>query len=138
MDYISAYAEDFLRMAGIRCRMDLPTALPEIHVEAELRYNLFLALKEALNNIVKHAHATEVWLRLKMDKESFSVIVEDNGKGLNTVADAAKAGGVRISAGSGLSNLAGRLRSIGGHCAVENNSGPGTRVTLTVKTETTT
>ena len=43
MDYISAYAEDFLRMAGIRCRMDLPVALPLIRVDAELRYNLFLA-----------------------------------------------------------------------------------------------
>ena len=71
MDYISAYAEDFLRVAGVRCRMNLPLALPAMRVDAELRYNLFLALKEALNNVVKHAKATEVWLRLKIETDSF-------------------------------------------------------------------
>ena len=71
MDYISAFAEDFLRTAGIRCRMDLPVALPAARVDAELRYNLFLALKEALNNVVKHAKATEVWLRLRIEPGSF-------------------------------------------------------------------
>ncbi len=84
MDYISAYAEDFLRTAGIRCRMDLPVALPEARVDAELRYNLFLALKEALNNVVKHAKATEVWLRLRVGDKSFTLVVEDNGRGLVT------------------------------------------------------
>ena len=79
MDYISAYAEDYLRTAGIRCRMDLPVTLPAARVEAELRYNLFLALKETLNNVVKHAHATEVWLRLRIGSKTFTLIVEDNG-----------------------------------------------------------
>ena len=46
MDYISAYAEDYLRVAEVRCRMDLPVELPATHVNAEMRYNLFLALKE--------------------------------------------------------------------------------------------
>ena len=82
MDYISAFAEDFLRTAGIRCRMDLPLALPAMRVDAELRYNLFLALKEALNNVVKHAKATEVWLRLRIEPRAFTLIVEDNGQGM--------------------------------------------------------
>src|SRR6185437_8380078 len=71
MDYISAYAEDYLRVADLRCRMDLPVELPDTHVNAELRYNLFLAIKEALNNVVKHAHATEVHLRLQLEPNSF-------------------------------------------------------------------
>ena len=91
MDYISAYAEDFLRVAGIRCRMDLPLALPAMRVDAELRYNLFLALKEALNNVVKHAQATEVWLRLKIEADSFTLTVEDNGRGLSGPPGAAAA-----------------------------------------------
>src|SRR4029077_7379698 len=73
MDYASAYTEEFLRIAGIRCRMDLPTSLPAMHVDAELRYNLFLALKEALNNIVKHARASEVWLRLRLEGDGFKL-----------------------------------------------------------------
>jgi signal transduction histidine kinase/ligand-binding sensor domain-containing protein len=130
MDYISAYAEDFLRVAGIRCRMDLPMALPELPVAAELRYNLFLALKETLNNIVKHAKATEVWLRLRLAPDSFTLEIEDNGQGL----DAANHTGdtERLSSGSGLENLKKRLAAIGGRCQFHSMAEHGTRVELTV------
>jgi len=159
MDYISAYAEDFLRVAGIRCRMDLPMALPVLPVDAELRYHLFLALKEALNNVVKHARATEVWLRLKLDENSFTLVVEDNGSGLpgekvdsselivdrkhgHSVADNQLAtinyqqSSDRLASGSGLTNLKKRLDAIGGLCAVQSEPGQGTRVTMTVRMKT--
>jgi signal transduction histidine kinase/ligand-binding sensor domain-containing protein len=133
MDYISAFAEDFLRVAGIRCRMDLPTVLPAMRVDAELRYNLFLALKETLNNVVKHARASEVWLRLQLDQESFTLVVEDNGQGLAAaVEDTTSMGADRISSGSGLSNLHKRLAAIGGTCVVRSSPGQGTRVEMTL------
>jgi len=133
MDYISAYAEDFLRVAGIRCRMDLPNALPEIPVDAELRYNLFLALKEVLNNVVKHSRATEVWLRLRLEPKSFTLVVEDNGCGLPAAGGNGMAvAGERISSGSGLGNLEQRLASIGGRCVIASKPGEGTRVELSV------
>jgi signal transduction histidine kinase len=134
MDYVSAFAEDFLRLAGIRCRMDLPNVLPAIGVDAEMRYNLFLALKEALNNIVKHAHATEVWLRLRLEPKAFTLVVEDNGQGLatNGKGDTTVIGADRISSGSGLLNLEKRLSAIGGRCVVESTPGNGTRVEMTV------
>jgi signal transduction histidine kinase/streptogramin lyase len=135
MDYISAYAEDFLRVAGIRCRMDLPVALPAMRVDAELRYNLFLALKESLNNIVKHAQATEVWLRLKIEHNSFALTIEDNGRGLSA-AGAGPASSDRLAGGSGLENLKKRLVAVGGDCLVRSEPGQGTRVTLTVHTPT--
>jgi ligand-binding sensor domain-containing protein/signal transduction histidine kinase len=133
MDYISAYAEDFLRIAGIRCRMDLPMSLPTLNVDAELRYNLFLTLKEALNNVVKHARATEVWLRLRVQKKSFTFVIEDNGRGL---ADANKNREPefytdRISSGSGLVNMKKRMSTIGGHCEIH-TAQSGTSVELTV------
>ncbi len=82
MDYASAFTEEFLRTAGLRCRMELPSELPSWPMDAELRYNLFLSLKEALNNVVKHAHATEVRLELRLDSDSFTLIVQDNGHGM--------------------------------------------------------
>ena len=132
MDYISAYAEDFLRVAGIRCRMDLPNELPEMRVQAEVRYNLFLALKETLNNIVKHAQATEVWLRLQLEPDAFSLIIEDNGRGLpSTRTDgAAPAPGERLTSGSGLANLEKRLAAVGGRCVITSRAGQGTRVEM--------
>ncbi len=157
MDYVSAYAEDFLRVAGIRCRMDLPLSLPALRVDAELRYNLFLALKEALNNVVKHAKATEVWLRLRIEPHSFTLFVEDNGCGLPAESDecrvtsgaeqrqatrrasraardsSAADGETRLASGSGLANLKKRLATVGGDCTLESSPGKGTRVTMTVR-----
>jgi signal transduction histidine kinase/ligand-binding sensor domain-containing protein len=131
MDYISAFTEDFLRTAGIRCRMDMPAALPALHLPAELRYNLFLALKEALNNIVKHARATEVRLGLRLENDGFTLVVEDNGQGMPLTP--ATENGDRLVAGHGLPNLEKRLAAIGGRCIVHSVTGQGTRVELAVQ-----
>jgi signal transduction histidine kinase len=130
MDYISAYTEDFLRTAGIRCRMDMPTELPPLHMPAELRYNLFLALKEALNNVVKHSRATEVRLGLRLENKGFTVVIEDNGQGLKTVRD--NGNGERLVAGHGLPNLEKRLAAVGGRCMVQSAPNQGTRIELVV------
>jgi len=132
MDYISAYAEDFLHTAGIPCRMDLPVPLPVARVEAELRYNLFLALKETLNNVVKHAQATEVWLRLRIEAKTFTLIVEDNGRGIPVAGGAAGSRADRITTGSGLANLERRLAAVAGRCEIHSRPGHGTRVEMTV------
>ena len=139
MDYISAYAEDFLRVAGIRCRMDLPNELPPVRIESEVRYNLFLAVKETLNNIVKHAQASEVWLRVRLEPKSFTLVLEDNGCGLPAAraGDTTTLGGERITSGSGLGNLEARLASVGGRCAVTSRAGAGTQVELTLFMNTT-
>jgi signal transduction histidine kinase len=130
MDYVSAYAEDYLRVADVRCRMDLPVTMPLTRVDAEVRYNLFLALKEALNNIVKHAKATEVWLRLRLAPGSLTLEIEDNGQGLQAAGNTG--GETRISSGSGLVNLEKRLAAVGGTCKIHSVAGQGTRVEMTV------
>lgn len=133
MDYISAYAEDFLRTADIRCRIDLPPTLPAMQVDAELRYNLFLALKESLNNVVKHSGALEVWLRLQLHAKSFTLIVEDNGRGFKGVnGETSSASAERLYSGSGLLNLKKRLESVGGQCVIHSSAGEGTRVEMEV------
>jgi signal transduction histidine kinase len=134
LDYISAYAEDYLRTAGIPCRMDLPPELPAAGVDAETRYHLFLALKEALNNVVKHAHASEVRLRLRLEPRSLTLIVEDNGQGFPT--SSGNGNGDRLASGHGLPNLEKRLAEVGGRCTVHSAPGRGTRIELTVALQT--
>ena len=131
MDYISAFTEDFLRTAGIRCRMDMPAVLPSLQLPAELRYNLFLALKEALNNVVKHARATEVRLGLRLENNGFTLVLQDNGQGM--LSRAPNGNGDRIMAGHGLPNLQTRLATIGGRCFVNSVPGQGTRVEFAVQ-----
>jgi ligand-binding sensor domain-containing protein/signal transduction histidine kinase len=132
MDYVSAYAEDYLHTAGIRCRMDLPVTLPAARVEAELRHNLFLALKEALNNVVKHARASEVWLRLRVEAKTFTLMVEDNGQGIDAAGGDGEVHADRLTAGSGLANMEHRLAAVAGRCEVHSQPGHGTRVEMTV------
>ena len=133
MDYISAYAEDFLRAAGVRCRMDFPASVPNTQIDAELRYNLFLALKEALNNIVKHAQASEVLLRLQLDAKSFTLTIEDNGHGFDTGnGEKSHVSADRLNSGMGLLHLKERLEAIGGKCVMQSAKGKGTRVEMAV------
>ena len=99
--YVSKFAHDYLTAAAIRCRLDLPAQLPAVNLPAEVRHNLFLAVREALNNVVKHAHATEVRVCLRLSDRSFKLAIEDDGRGLGGDAtEAARRG--RVSSGHGL------------------------------------
>ena len=135
VSYVCKFAQDFLRVAGIRCRLDVPAQLPAQPLAAEIRHNLFLAVKEALNNVVKHAQASEVWLRLGFQGRTLVLTIEDNGLGFGPGGGASPAAGGRICAGHGLGNLDKRLSAIGGRCAVRSEPGRGTCVELTVVLE---
>jgi signal transduction histidine kinase len=122
VDYTGQFAVDYLRVAGIRCRLDLPDQTPPREVSTDVRHNLFLVVKEALHNIVKHAHASEVWLRVAATQSHVQIIVEDNGIGFNLRPPAVEA--------DGLSNMQQRIADIGGECKIESLAGAGTRVTV--------
>ena len=134
--YVSKFAQEYLSVAGIRCRLDVPAELPAHNLPAEVRHNLFLAIKEALNNVVKHARATEVWLRVVVRPLSFCVVIEDNGCGLISSNNGNLNGGGqphRISTGHGLVNMERRLTTIGGKCVFASEPGKGTRAELNVE-----
>jgi signal transduction histidine kinase len=129
--YLGKFAQDFLESAGIRCRLDLPMRLPNWRLDAELRHNVFLAFKECLNNVARHAMATEVRVSLSTTTDSFTLLVEDNGRGL-IVEEARSAGTVRPAARNGLANMRQRLSQIGGQCEIASARGKGTRVEFRV------
>jgi signal transduction histidine kinase len=133
MTYVTKYAQDYLNVAGIRCRLDLPARLPPHALTAETRHNLYFAVKETLNNVVKHARASEVWLRLSLRSDGFDLVIEDDGRGLNGDNKSQTASHGRLHSGNGLGNLNERLNSGGGRCLVSSNPGKGTRVEFSVK-----
>ena len=108
--------------------------LPALPVTAEVRHNVFLAFKEALNNVVKHAGATEVRIFLHSTPEGFVIHIEDNGEGF-TVAHQSVSPRMdpnRLSGGNGLPNLRARLDRIHGRCEISSLPGSGTKVTFTI------
>ena len=155
VSYISQFAQEYLAVAGIVCRLDVPAHLPPLPLSADVRHNLFLAVKEALNNIVKHAQAREVRIRLVQEDGRLTLVIEDDGRGFDAATaivattpatgtergaeapDSAEAMRGRSSPGStmpgqGLENLANRLSSVGGRCSISSEPGRGTRVELNV------
>jgi len=123
-DYLVYYTEDFLRSTGVAYSLDVPLKLPGIPVVAEVRHNLFMAVKEALNNAVKHASASQIRFGLEYAANLLTVQIHDNGRGF--VPDKTK------TTGNGLENMAKRLAAIGGVLSLESAPGQGTIVKLQV------
>ena len=136
-NYLSRFAYEYLSVAEIRCRLDVPLELPAIPIAAEIRHNLFLAFKEALHNIVKHAAANEVRVALKQESSKLLLLVADNGRGFDTgsLLDSVSPTPDRIARGNGLANMKRRLAEIGGACAISSGPGKGTLVYFTVPFE---
>jgi signal transduction histidine kinase/ligand-binding sensor domain-containing protein len=130
--YVSKFAQEYLSVANIRCRLDLPPELPPYVLPAEVRHNLFLAIKEALHNVVKHAGASEAWLRIEVRPLAFTLVIEDNGCGLSATKVNGAARKDRISSGHGLANMERRLQTAGGSCVVTSPENQGTRVEMSV------
>jgi len=121
-NYIAQFAEELFRLTSIRCRLDLPTVLPEHALTMDARHQLLMALKESLNNVVRHSGASEVWLRLRCADGWLELVVEDNGRGLPD--------GEPGSGHDGLVNIRSRLERLGGQCQVQGEPGRGTRLVL--------
>lgn len=107
--YLCKYAQSFLATTGIRCRLDVQPEMPASAFDLPVRRSLFLAIKEALNNAAKHSGATELFLRIRREKHSVTVIVEDNGRGFDAT---------QPTEGNGLNNMEQRLVEMGGECRV--------------------
>jgi signal transduction histidine kinase len=121
--YVCSYAESFLRTTGIRCRIEADADLPDAVFDLASRRNLFLAVKEALNNAVRHAEATEVKLGIHWRDEKVVVTVEDNGRGFDPAAINPDR--------NGMTNMAQRTTEMGGTCRVHSQPGAGCRIEFT-------
>ena len=119
-NYLIHYTRDFLRPTGISYQWDMPAELPVLPLTTEIRHNLFMAYKEALNHAVKHAHPRRLRLVLVLERQQLKLAVEDDGCGF--------APGTSQAGADGLDNMRQRLESVGGHCQVESAPGQGTRV----------
>ena len=120
IDYTGQFAADYLRAAGVRCLLDVPERAPVREVPTNVRHNVFLVVKEALQNIVKHARATEVWLRINVTNHGLRIAIEDNGCGFAYAPDNAFADGLR--------NMQQRMGEIGGECRIQSRVGAGTEI----------
>lgn len=117
-------AERLFAGTTTRCWFDLAEEVPDRRVPRSWRKGVLFTVREALTNTLKHARATEVWLRLRVEPGGLTVVVEDNG-----------IGGVKPDSGTfrhGLRNMRARIESIRGRCKVSLRVGGGTTVEIWV------
>ena len=114
-------ASDAFTATNIAFDLDLPSVDQEIALGANVRREVFLIFKEAVNNIVKHSACSDVVIRLEIEGGILRLELHDNGRGFDPRAP---------SEGYGLASLRNRAAAIGGSLSVVSAPGAGTAITL--------
>ncbi len=121
--YIRSYASEYLDNFDMLYKINTPADLPKLEVSGVKRRNIFLVLKESINNVMKHSGANEVAVDVHFTNNNRLIVeIADNGKGI----DAEKLN----QFGNGLKNMKRRMESIGGAFTITGTNG--TRVILEV------
>jgi signal transduction histidine kinase len=121
VSYIRSYAIEYFENTPIDCRISTPEHIDPTELTGDKRRNLFLCVKETLNNVLKHSKATELKIDFKIE-QALTIKIMDNGVGIDMQK-------IR-QFGNGLKNIAKRMESIGGIYQIENNTGTVTTLRL--------
>jgi signal transduction histidine kinase len=123
--YLSQIFLETFRPTQVRTRLEVADELLPLPFSPDARHHLFLVAKEIMNNVMKHAEATEVRLKMTVLNDVFELTVEDNGVGFSLEAAAA-------SKRHGLRNMATRIEEIGGEIKISSALKKGTLVVIRV------
>jgi len=121
--YFASYAQRLLDLAGVSCGLDMAAEFPRHPLDPRFRQEIFSAFKEALTNVVRHAGATQVWLRIAARDHQLVVEVADDGRGFDLSEQQAGK--------DGLVNMKERLKRLGGECIITSKARAGTTVRFT-------
>ena len=94
-----------------------------VFLDANKELVLFRIIQEALNNIVKHAEASNICIELYYSMATLILTINDNGKGFKIGID---------SLGSGLNNMSKRAKMLNGSCDVNSEKGLGTTIQIEI------
>jgi signal transduction histidine kinase/ligand-binding sensor domain-containing protein len=122
IDYLGEFVAEYLATIGLELTLELPAEIPERAVPSDVRHHVLLAVKEALNNVAKHANARRVTVRVALDAATLHIAIVDDGDGFDETA-------VHTN-GNGVGNLHQRMAAVGGAARIESNSSAGTSVRL--------
>ena len=123
--YYALFAQRFLELAGMTCRLQIPADFPEYPLDSKTRHGLFLAFKEALNNVVHHSGASEVRLKISVIEGELVISVADNGRGFVSVPEQPGTDGLR--------GMRRRMEHLGGNCDVQSRLEAGTEIQLRLR-----
>jgi signal transduction histidine kinase len=122
------FASDVFTARDIQLHFRAPDADQHLKVGADVRRQIFLIFKEAVNNIARHSQATRAEITLKIESGRVVLTVTDNGRGFDLT---------EITDGNGLTNMRARARMMNGDLKVASTPGGETKINLTAPLRTT-
>jgi len=125
IQYIASHINETFASTQIHCRLEAPAVVPGITMESSVRHDVFLALKESLNNVIKHSGAVLATVRIEFAGNRLVIQVADNGTGFEPeTADARR---------NGLKNIKKRIERVGGVYSCISTKGAGVQLTFAIK-----
>lgn len=122
--YLRRYAAEYFQNSPVEVHITLPDQIPELKLRSQMRRDLFLFVKETLQNILKHAKAVNVRFTIFILNNTLELVIEDDGKGFDEAQLTRR--------GNGLLNLRRRAADLHGECTIQSSPGMGARTTLLV------
>lgn len=122
---LQEYAQPLMESKQIGFTFSVDPALEQLPVSMDVRRNLYLIGKEAINNLIKYSEATLATMRFERRGDQFAVLLEDNGRGFDIN---------QLSSRTGQQSMQQRASAMGGTLTVQSTPGQGTRLELTADT----
>jgi len=116
--YIHEHAQKAFEFSPINLKVEIPDKIAEAQLAAEPRRNIFLTVKETLNNAIRYSEAQNVFMKFRTSAEAVEIEISDDGKGFSIDGIGKRA--------NGLKNMKKRMNIIKGSYAVESSPGNGT------------
>ncbi len=123
--YLRKHAATYFEMTPLHCHLDFPDHVPDYHLSGEFCRHIYMTVKEAVHNVVKHASATEVEMKFISYDHTIEILVKDNGRGFSRDS---------ISGlGNGLVNMSKRIAEVGGVLEIQSQPNGGTAIRICAK-----
>lgn len=122
--YMRSSAAELMERAEMELDARISIATPDTKLSTDQRRHLLLITKEILLNVVKHAKAERVTMRMTQEKGSLRLVIADDGAGFNTSE--------RVGSGTGTTSLYERVKALNGNVDLRSAIGEGTRITIVV------
>jgi signal transduction histidine kinase len=117
------FATTLFEAKGIEYTIDIQKNINEVRLPMDYRQHIYLILKEAINNLVKYALASQAFFEVSFDREYLTLRVRDNGRGFDQATP---------STGNGLSGMQRRAAMMNARLSIRSAPGEGTSIGLQV------
>ncbi|HLP64398.1 tetratricopeptide repeat-containing sensor histidine kinase [Flavobacterium sp.] len=118
---VREYTTDYLEDMPIAIHYEIAENVPQIAITKESHRELFMVVKEAINNIAKHSNANTIHFKVSLDNDELGIDIQDDGIGFENA-----------SKGNGIVNMQSRIVSIGGVFTLQSKKNIGTQISWSI------